>query len=59
MQSERNLVIAIAKADAERAHALYKEVELSGRDDAMAMRYLKPGWTFHPKRPCLSPQAAV
>jgi glucarate dehydratase len=37
----------------ERAHALYNEVALSGRDDARAMQYLVPGWTFDPKRPCM------
>jgi glucarate dehydratase len=53
------LGIEVDMEQIERAHALYNEVGLSGRDDVMAMRYLKPGWTFHPKRPCLSPQAAV
>jgi len=35
----------------ERAHALYKRVAAGARDDAMAMRYLLPGWTYDPKRP--------
>ncbi|CAN5411174.1 glucarate dehydratase [soil metagenome] len=35
------------------AHALYLEHGLGARDDAMAMQYLIPGWTFDPKRPCL------
>jgi len=35
------------------AHELYKKVGMSARDDAMAMRYLVPGWTFDPKRPSL------
>jgi glucarate dehydratase len=26
---------------------------LGGRDDAIAMQYLIPGWEFDPKRPCL------
>lgn len=26
---------------------------LGGRDDAMAMQFLTPGWTFDDKRPCL------
>jgi glucarate dehydratase len=34
-----------------RAHALYKQVAGGARDDAMAMRYLVPGWTYDPKRP--------
>lgn len=37
----------------ERAHALYLARGLGARDDAMAMQYLIPGWTFDPKRPCL------
>jgi glucarate dehydratase len=26
---------------------------LGARDDAMAMKYLIPGWTFDNKKPCL------
>jgi glucarate dehydratase len=37
----------------EKAHELYKRHGLGARDDAMAMQYLKPGWAFDPKRPCL------
>ncbi|NYE62023.1 glucarate dehydratase [Duganella sp. 1224] len=35
------------------AHALYKQVATTARDDAIAMRYLVPGWTYSPKRPSL------
>ncbi|MFJ8630409.1 enolase C-terminal domain-like protein [Streptomyces sp. NPDC093568] len=35
------------------AHELYREKALSGRDDAVGMRYLIEGWTFDAKRPCL------
>ncbi|MRX08600.1 glucarate dehydratase [Pseudoduganella sp. FT25W] len=35
------------------AHALYKKVATTARDDAMAMRYLVPGWTYSPNRPSL------
>jgi glucarate dehydratase len=35
------------------AHALYLEKGLGSRDDAAAMQYLIPGWTFDNKRPCL------
>jgi glucarate dehydratase len=35
------------------AHDLYLEKALGGRDDATAMRYLIPDWTFDPKKPCL------
>ncbi len=37
----------------EKAHALYKSHGLGARDDAMAMQYLIPGWTFDNKKPCL------
>lgn len=37
----------------EKGHALYNEKGLGSRDDAMAMQYLIPGWTFDNKRPCL------
>ena len=36
-----------------RAHDLYQRHGLGARDDATAMRYLIPSWTFDPKRPCL------
>ncbi|MFG1664703.1 enolase C-terminal domain-like protein [Streptomyces sp. Y7] len=35
------------------AHELYQQKALSGRDDAVGMRYLVEGWTFDAKRPCL------
>ncbi|WP_343661720.1 enolase C-terminal domain-like protein [Ralstonia sp.] len=35
------------------AHALYKNLGPGARDDAMAMQYLVPGWTYDPKRPSL------
>ncbi len=37
----------------ESAHRLYKEHGLGGRNDAQAMQFLIPGWTFDDKRPCL------
>ena len=37
----------------ERAHLLYQNLRLGGRDDAAAMQFLSPGWSFDPKRPCL------
>ncbi len=36
-----------------KAHELYKEKCLGGRDDAMGMQYLIPGWKFDSKKPCL------
>jgi glucarate dehydratase len=38
----------------EAAHELYLKHGLGGRDDSIAMQYLIPGWTFDPRRPCLS-----
>jgi glucarate dehydratase len=38
----------------EAAHELYLKHGLGGRDDAVAMQYVIPGWTFDPKRSCLS-----
>ncbi|WP_285239369.1 enolase C-terminal domain-like protein, partial [Escherichia coli] len=35
------------------AHTLYKTLGPGARDDAMAMQYLVPGWTYDPKRPSL------
>ncbi|CAL8982000.1 Glucarate dehydratase [Rhodoplanes serenus] len=35
------------------AHELYKTHGLGARDDAVAMQFLVPGWTFDRKRPCL------
>ncbi|MFI5610023.1 enolase C-terminal domain-like protein [Amycolatopsis sp. NPDC051903] len=35
------------------AHELYLEHGLGVRDDAVAMRYLRAGWEFDPKKPCL------
>jgi glucarate dehydratase len=37
----------------EAAHRLYQAHGLGARDDAIAMQYLIPGWTFDDKRPCL------
>jgi glucarate dehydratase len=47
------LGIAIDEEAVESAHRLYREHALGGRDDALAMQYLIPGWKFDNKRPCL------
>ncbi len=47
------LGIELDMAEVEKAHALYRQHGLGARDDAMAMQYLTPGWTFDPKKPCL------
>lgn len=35
------------------AHQLYKSLDVTQRNDVMAMQYLIPGWEFDPKRPAL------
>ena len=47
------LGIALDMAEAEKAHSVYKSLDLGARDDAMAMQFLIPGWKFDPKKPCL------
>jgi len=47
------LGVELDMAEVEKAHQLYKQYGLGSRDDAMAMQYLLPGWTFDPKRPAL------
>ncbi len=47
------LGVALDMEQVEAAHQLYLQVGLGARDDAAAMQYLRPGWKFDPKRPCL------
>jgi glucarate dehydratase len=47
------LGVELDMAEVEKAHVLYQQHGLGARDDAVAMRYLVPGWKFDPKRPCL------
>jgi glucarate dehydratase len=47
------LGVSLDMAAVERAHALYLQHGLGARDDAVAMQYLMPGWTFNPKMPCM------
>ena len=47
------LGIEIDRGAIEAANALYKKHGLGARDDAIAMQFLIPGWTFDDKRPCL------
>lgn len=35
------------------AHELYQREGLGGRDDAVALQFLIPGWSFDSKRPAL------
>jgi len=45
------LGVELDMVEVEKAHRLYKQHGLGSRDDAVAMQYLVPGWTFDPKRP--------
>ncbi len=47
------LGIELDMAQVEAAHTLYQQHGLGARDDAAAMQFLRPNWTFNPKRPCL------
>jgi glucarate dehydratase len=47
------LGIEIDEAALEKAHQAYKNMGLGARDDAAAMQFLIPGWTYDNKRPCL------
>jgi len=47
------LGIDIDMQEVEKAHQLYRSMGLGARDDAAAMQFLIPGWTFNNKCPCL------
>ncbi len=47
------LGVELDMAAVERAHALYRQHGLGARNDAAAMQYLIPDWTFDGKRPCM------
>lgn len=47
------LGIEIDMSELEKAHQAYRNMGLGARDDAVAMQFLIPGWTFDNKRPCL------
>ena len=51
--SKPGLGIEIDMAEVEKAHQAYRNMGLGARDDAAAMQFLIPGWTFDNKRPCL------
>jgi glucarate dehydratase len=48
------LGIELDWAQVEHAHSLYKSYATAQRDDSIAMQFLRPGWKFNPKRPCLA-----
>jgi glucarate dehydratase len=47
------LGVQIDMSQIEEAHRLYRDVAVTGRDDAAAMQFFIPNWRFDPKRPCL------
>ncbi len=47
------LGIEIDRKAIDEAYALYRQHGLGARDDAIAMQFLIPGWTFDDKRPSL------
>lgn len=47
------LGVELDREQLQKAHQLYLDNCLGGRDDAVGMQHLIPGWTFNPKRPCL------
>jgi glucarate dehydratase len=47
------LGVELDMAEVAKAHQLYQQHGLGARDDAMAMQYLVPNWSFDPKRPCM------
>jgi glucarate dehydratase len=53
MPEQPGLGVEPDMAQIEKANQLYQKMGLGGRDDAMAMQYLIPGWKFDNKRPCL------
>lgn len=53
VEERPGLGVEIDMPEVEKAHKLYQDAGLEGRDDAAAMQYLIPGWRFEPKRPCL------
>jgi glucarate dehydratase len=51
--SRPGLGVELDMAEVEKAHQLYLRHGLGARDDASAMQFLIPGWSFDPKRPAL------
>ncbi len=51
--AQGGLGVELDMREVEKAHNVYKSLDLGARDDAMAMQFLIPGWKFDPKKPCL------
>ncbi|MGO4210028.1 enolase C-terminal domain-like protein [Terriglobus sp. 2YAB30_2] len=56
--STPGLGVVLDWGQVEAAHEVYKSLGLGGRDDALGMQCLMPGWTFDPKLPCMLPRVA-
>jgi glucarate dehydratase len=53
LSEKAGLGLEIDMVQVELAHQAYKNMGLGARDDAVAMQYLIPGWSFNHKLPCL------
>ena len=53
LDNSPGLGVEIDRSAVKQAHALYKQVGQSDRDDSLAMQGLIQNWTFDPKRPCM------
>ncbi|WP_332854055.1 glucarate dehydratase [Duganella sp. S19_KUP01_CR8] len=47
------LGVELDMVEVDAAHQRYLNMGLGARNDAVAMQFLIPGWSFDPKRPCL------
>lgn len=47
------LGVELDMAEVGKAHQLYLQHGLGARDDALAMQYLVPNWTFNARMPCM------
>jgi glucarate dehydratase len=47
------LGVELDMVEVEKAHQLYLQHGLGARDDAAAMQFIIPGWTFKPKQAAL------
>jgi glucarate dehydratase len=53
VSTKPGLGIELDREKLEEGNRLFRTLTLGQRDDAMAMQYLIPGWSFDPKRPAL------
>jgi glucarate dehydratase len=53
LREKPGLGVEIDETRLAQANDLYRAHGLGARDDAIAMRYLIPGWQFDNKRPCM------